>query len=158
MTASSTLRSQLVQHLKGGMAFMPVEKMIEEIPFKKLGAIPEGLPYSLWQQFWHMMYAQKDIVEFSLKSDYTEPAWPDDYWPEEPAPKNQGEWDSAVKEFFHDREQLIKAIENDSTDLHAPLKNDPSKTLLREVLLVIEHNAYHTGQLLVIMRMLDLHN
>jgi uncharacterized damage-inducible protein DinB len=157
MNTENSLRSQLALHLKGGMAFLPIDTLIHEIPFERLSAVPENLPYSLWQQFWHMMYAQKDILEFCIKSEYKEPAWPDDYWPENYGPENKEEWDTAVRQFFDDRNRLIELVRDESADLFAPLKNDSSKNLFREVMLVIEHNAYHTGQMLVIARLLGLH-
>ncbi len=158
MTSSISLKEQLIQHLKGGMAFLPADKFISEIPFDKLSAIPDGLPYSLWQQFWHMMYAQRDILDFCVDTDYKEPAWPDDYWPGDTAPENKDAWDSVLRKFYEDRDKLIEIIQDESTDLFAPLKNDPSKNFFREIMLVIEHNAYHSGQMLVIARQLGLHN
>ena len=158
MTDSPRLRSQLIDHLNGGMAFLPIDKLIAKIPYNKLNVVPAHMPYSLWQQFWHMMYAQKDILEFSVNPEYTERTWPDEYWPAEPDPTGPDEWKQAVRDFRDDRAQLIDLIKAESTDLLAPLKNDASKNLLREVLLVIEHNAYHTGQILVIMRALGIYN
>jgi uncharacterized damage-inducible protein DinB len=158
MNSTHQLRTLLTTHLKGGTAFLPIDKFIYNIPYEKLGVVPDGLPYSLWQQFWHLMYAQKDIVEFSLDPDYSEPDWPSDYWPDNSAPESQVVWKSAIDEFFEDRNRLIQAVQDPSTDSFEPLVNDPSKNLLREVLLVIEHNAYHTGQILVIMRTLGMHH
>jgi uncharacterized damage-inducible protein DinB len=150
------IKEQLVRHLQGGMAFMPVEKIIEKIPFDKAGIRPEGLPYSLWEQLYHLRYAQKDIIDFSFHGDYQEAAWPDDYWPEHPGPGSEQEWEDAVRDFFNDRKWLAERILDERTDLMKPLENDPDKSLLREVLLIIEHNAYHTGQMLVIMRVLGI--
>lgn len=157
MRHNQALKNQLAAHLKGGMAFLPVDKMLEEIPFEKTGLVPDGLPYSFWQQFWHMRIAQKDIIDFSFNEDYSEPSWPDDYWPANPAPASREEWENAIRDFFNDRDWLAERIQDESVDLFAPLKNDSPKNLLREVLLVIEHNAYHAGQLLVILRQLRLH-
>ena len=151
------LRTQLTTHLEGGTAFLPIDKFLQKIPFEKLGIKPDGIPYSIWQQFWHLMYAQKDIVDFSLDPNYSEPDWPADYWHDKSAPESEGVWKSAIDEFFADRNRLIQAIQDPSTDLFEPLVNDPTKNLLREALLVIEHNAYHTGQIVVIMRTLGIH-
>lgn len=151
------LRQQLVKHLEGGEAFTPVDDIIQNIPFEKLGFVPESLPYSFWQQFYHMRLAQYDILDFCRNPDYTAITWPDDYWPDEPTPKNQQEWDDTVKTYFTERDEMAKLISDSKNDLFAPLPHGSGQTLLREALLVIEHTAYHTGQMLIILRLAGLY-
>ncbi len=151
------LRTQLVRHLDGGLAFMPLDKFVYTIPFDKLGIVPDGIPYSLWQQFSHLRFAQKDIIDFTFNEDYTEQVWPDDYWPDRPAPENDQSWQKALKDYFNDRDWLAEKITDPSVDLFAPLPHDREKNIYREVMLIVEHTAYHTGQMVVIMRLLNLH-
>ncbi len=162
MSLSSTqsdhlIRRQLVRHLQGGTAFLPPEKFMYDIPFEKVGVLPDGVPYTLWQQLYHLRYAQKDIIDFSVDTDYRESRWPDDYWPEA-APDSEKQWRDTIAAFFKERKELEELIMRDSTDLTAPLENDSGKTLFREILLIIEHNAYHAGQMLVMMRQLGLYD
>jgi len=149
------LRQQLVKHLEGGEAFIPVDEIVDRMPFEKIGIIPENLPYSFWQQFYHLRYAQCDILDFCRNPDYTPVKWPDDYWPNEPAPKNQREWRETIDAYFSERAEMAELIANPANDLTKPIPHGEGQTLLREVLLIIEHTAYHTGQMLVILRLLN---
>lgn len=151
------LREQLIKHLQGGQAFLPVEKMLNEITFDQLGIIPEGIPYSFYQQFYHMRIAQYDILEFSRNPEYESPDWPDDYWPEQPAPTDEQAWKQLVDAYFEERQQLCDLIANPDHDFFAPIPHGSGQTLLREAILVVEHSAYHSGQLLLILRLLGLH-
>ncbi len=151
------IRQQLVKHIKGGTAFMPIEEMLKDIPFQKLGVVPEHLPYSFWQQFYHLRFAQYDILDFSRNPDYESAQWPKDYWPENEAPENEAEWKALVNRFFSERQEFIDLLLDPANDLYVPFPHGNGQTLYREAILIIEHNAYHTGQLLIILRLLGLH-
>ncbi len=151
-------REQLVKHLMGGQAFNSIDKIIDNIPFEKLGIRPKGLPYSFYELFFHICFAQKDILEYTISGDYKTREWPKDYWPNEIAPKNEEEWEKLISDYFEDRDLFRDYILDKNTDLHAPVRNSEEHTLLREVLLVIEHTAYHTGQLVIVQRLLGLYN
>ena len=150
------IKKQLIKHLQGGGAFMPVPKMLEEVTFEQVGKRPEGLPYSFYEVFYHMVYAQKDILNFCLAESYVMPSWPKDYWPTEKKAQTKEEWKSLVSEFFDDRNVLIAFIEDEKTDLLQVVKHGEKQSVLRELMLVIEHNAYHAGQLAIILRLLGL--
>lgn len=150
------LREQLVSHINGGMAFMPIEKFINKIPFEKLGIKPEGLPYSFYQQFYHITFAQKDILDFSKDSNYKAPEWPQDYWKQKSAPANEAEWEELKKSYFSERDAFCKMIKDPSIDLYEAFPHGSGQNLFREALLVVEHTAYHTGQLLIIARLLNV--
>ena len=154
-SSDNQLRQQLIKHLEGGEAFAPVDTFVREIPFEQLGVVPSNLPYSLWQQFYHLRFAQYDILDFCRNPDYTAVQWPDDYWPDEPAPKNQQKWDETLNAYFSERAEMTELIANVENDLMAPIPHGDSQILLREVLLMIEHTAYHTGQMRVIFRLLN---
>lgn len=150
-------KEQLLKHLKGGEAFASLEDFIEKIPFEKLGKRPHNLPYSFYELFYHIVAAQKDILEFSVSEDYKTSKWPDDYWPAEASPKSMEDWGKLKKEYFDDREKFENFLLHPQTDLNLPVRNSENHTLLREILLVIEHTAYHTGQMLIILRLLGLY-
>lgn len=150
-------KEQLAKHLKGGEAFASIENFIDKIPFGKLGERPHNLPYSFFELFYHIAFAQKDILEYVASQDYKASKWPDDYWPAETSPKSNEEWEKLKTEYFEDREKLESLLLNPKTDLNLPVKNSEDHSLFREILLVIEHTAYHTGQMLVILRLLGLY-
>ncbi|MEH6659070.1 DinB family protein [Leeuwenhoekiella marinoflava] len=154
--AQKLLKEQLLRHLHGGEAFKNVEDLLEDISYKKSGERPVGLPYSFYEVFYHMAYAQKDILNFCLAESYAMPSWPKDYWPAEKKAKTKEEWKSLVSEFFEDRKLLMAFIEDENTDLLQVVKHGEEQRVLRELMLVIEHNAYHTGQLAIILRLLGL--
>lgn len=155
---SSTARKQLVKHLRGGEAFMVIDDFIEQMDFKTLGNRPEGLPYSFYELFYHIRFAQKDILDFCISGNYKTPNWPDDYWPDSSAPKNEFAWKKLKSDYFKEREEFASFILNENNDLLRPVKNGKDQTLLRELMLVVEHTAYHTGQLLLISRLLKAYS
>lgn len=146
-----------MKHLMGGEAFTPVEELLKEISYEQLGFVPEGLPYSFYQLFYHIRLAQHDILEFSRSPEYQSPAWPEGYWPDEQAPARRQEWQELVDSYFKERKQFCDHISDPANDLLKPFPYGSGQTLLREALLVIEHTSYHTGQLLVVLRLLGLH-
>lgn len=136
---------------------MPVDKMLEEIPFSKTGERPRDLPYSFYELFYHCRFAQRDILEYFTSKDYNAPRWPTDYWPAEKAPKDEEDWESLKRSFFEDRKDLIDFILNPELKLEETVPSNNRHTFLRGILLVIEHTSYHTGQMLVVLRLLGLH-
>lgn len=153
----SLIKERLIKHLEGGQAFTSITDFIDEITFDKVGVRPNGLPYSFYELFYHITYAQKDILDFCQAKSYKTPNWPDDYWPKNSKPNNEEDWAKLKKDYFEDRKNLADFVNDPKNDLMKPVKNGKDQTLLREILLVIEHSAYHTGQLIIILRLLGLH-
>ncbi|WP_339698523.1 DinB family protein [uncultured Marixanthomonas sp.] len=156
MISENTIRTVLQNHLAGGKAFMPLTDMFSEITFEKVGERPYNLPYSFYELFYHITYAQKDILKFCISETYTTPNWPDDYWPKQQAPKSKTDWQQLQEDYLKDSKELEQLAENEALTKVVPTGED--QTLFREILLVIEHTAYHTGQLAVVLRLLGLHN
>ncbi len=158
MSEERNIRERLVKHLDGGEAFMPVTQMLKLISFEDINTRPSNLPYSFYELFFHVVFTQKDIVKFSCSDDYTKPKWPEYYWPREKVCKSKEDWKSLKAEYTADRERLKDFLLDDSNNLTEAVKNGKDEqTLLREALLVIEHTAYHTGQMMVVLRLLNLH-
>ncbi|MAL18670.1 MAG: hypothetical protein CL670_00595 [Balneola sp.] len=147
-------REQLIHQLEGGQAFIKVEDLLNEIEFKDLGVRPAGLPYSFYEQFFHLRVAQFDILDFSRNSEYEPKQWPEDYWPVEQAPESEEEWESLKKQFFDERNEFMNFILDPKNNLQEEIPHGDGQTLFREALLVLEHNAYHIGQLAIIFRLL----
>lgn len=152
------MRERLAKHLDGGEAYMTLAEMLKKIPYEEINIRPHNLPYSIYEMFYHIAFTQKDIVKFTCSNDYTEPKWPDYYWPKEKTCQTKKEWENLQADFFTDRERMKNYITESEYPLMKPVKNgkDP-QTLLRETLLLIEHTSYHTGQLLILLRLLNLH-
>ncbi len=121
---------------------------------KLRGAKLERLPYTAWQLLEHVRLAQWDILDFSHNPDYREKKFPDDYWPKTEAPPNEEAWRKSVAAFRHDLKEMQKLVENPKTDLFAKIPWGDGQTILREALLVADHNAYHLGQLVMLRRLL----
>ncbi|MEQ8526033.1 DinB family protein [Gracilimonas sp.] len=148
-------REHLIHQLEGGQAFIKIEDLLDEIDFEDLGKRPDGLPYSFYEQFFHLRVAQYDILDFSRNSHYERMTWPDDYWPMEQAPASEEEWEELKKQFFDERDEMMNFILDPKNDLQTEISHGDGQTLLREALLVLEHNAYHIGQLAIIFRLLN---
>jgi DinB superfamily len=156
MPKDKSLRKHLVAQLDGGHAYAPFDKIIANFPPKYRGKIPKGLPHSAWMLLEHLRIAQRDILDFSRGPKYVAPKWPDDYWPEASSPPSPAAWNKSVKVFQDDSEAMKKLISNPKTDLFAKIPWGDGQTVLREALLIADHNAYHLGQLIDIRRLLGI--
>jgi hypothetical protein len=152
--SSRLTREQLIQQLAGGQAFIKIEDLLEEVEFEQLGIRPAGLPYSFYEQFSHLRIAQFDLLDFSRNPKYEPQQWPDDYWPVEQSPESKEAWEQLKAQFFKERNEMMDLILDPKRALHTPFEHGDGQTLLREALLALEHNAYHTGQLAIILRLL----
>jgi hypothetical protein len=148
------LREHLVNLLSGGGAHADWKASFKGVSPKLRGIRPGGLPYSLWELLEHMRIAQWDILEFSRNAKHVSPNWPADYWPSKQAPPSAKAWDKSLKAFARDLEAMKKLVGGSKTDLFAKIPHGTGQTILREALLVADHNAYHLGQVLTIRRLL----
>lgn len=158
MEQISEIRERLSRHLQGGEAFTPVEELLTKIHFEKLGERPGDLPYSFYELFYHVWFTQKDILNYCLAKTYVTPRWPRDYWPKEPAPQSRREWEDLQARYFTDRQEISQLVLDSRRGLMDAVRANSDHSLLREILLIIEHTAYHTGQMLVLLRHLGLHS
>lgn len=155
MENQTGIKQQLVKHLNGGQAFSSIDTVLDKIPFEKIGIVPDGLPYSFYQLFAHIRIAQLDILEYCTRDDYNAPDWPNDYWPDQQAPESQSEWKNLKANYISERNAFSDLILDPSSDLTKPFRTNPEHNLLRQAELIIEHTAYHTGQLYVVYRLLN---
>jgi len=149
-----SLRDQLLSLLNGGNAHLGFEDFVKDFPVAKCGQRLEGLPYTAWQVLEHMRIAQWDILEFSRNPKHVSPKWPEGYWP----PKEQGGtpelWQETISKFRDDLKEMENLVADSSKDLLAKIPHGTGQTVLREALLVADHNSYHLGALVVIGRIL----
>jgi len=154
MVADQSLRKHLVDLLAGGAAHVDFEAAIADLPVDLRGARPESLPHSPWRLLEHMRIAQWDILEFSRDPHHVSPKWPEGYWPKGDAPPDLTAWDRSVEAFRAGLQAMKELVTNPDTDLLAPIPHGQGQTILREALLVADHNAYHLGQLIIVRRLL----
>ncbi len=154
MDRDRELRDHVLYHLRGGGAHLNFDKAVAGLPAKLCGVKPPGVPHTPWRLVEHMRLAQWDILEFSRNPRHVSPEFPEGYWPKGDAPPNAKAWDASIKAFRNDLKAMEKLVDDPNTDLFARIPHGEGQTILREALLVADHNAYHLGQLVVIRRML----
>lgn len=155
MDTLASLREHLINLLTKGEAHVDVESELTAFPRKLRGRKPEGAPHTPWQLLEHMRIAQWDILRFSVDARHESPKWPEGYWPDSEAPADEKAWDKSVKQFLDDLEQICKLVRDPKRDLFARIPHGTGQTLLREALLVADHNAYHLGQMVMVRRTLE---
>ncbi len=151
---SKQLREHLVFLLKGGGAHATFNDVVKDMPENLRAVKPQRLPHSAWMLLEHLRIAQWDILEFSRNAKYDAPKWPDDYWPKTEAPPSAAAWDKSIRQFRKDAKAMQDLVGNSKTDLFAKIPWGDGQTILREALLVADHNAYHLGQLIDLRRLL----
>jgi DinB superfamily len=148
------LRVHLVDLLSGRNAHIDWKAAFSGIPIKLRGVRPARTPYSAWELLEHMRIAQWDILEFSRDPKHVSPDWPAGCWPKHPSPPNAKAWEKSLKLFARDLAAMKKLVLNSRTDLFARIPHGTGQTVLREALLVADHNAYHLGQVIMVRRLL----
>ena len=154
MADQGALRDHLLDLLGGGHAHLDFERAIADLPAALRGARPPGLPHTPWRLVEHMRIAQWDILRFSIDPQHVSPDFPHGYWPEGEAPPDPGAWDRSVAAFRADLQAMKDLVADPGTELFAPIPHGQGQTVLREALLVADHNAYHLGQLVAVRRLL----
>lgn len=154
--ATDPLRQQLADALAWKDAHVDFDTAIDGIPPDKRGARPDGVPYSAWQLLEHLRIAQHDILDFCVNPAYAEMTWPDDYWPASPEPPDAAAWDGSIRRYKADRDAVARLVLDTKIDLAASIPHGQGQTYAREVLLVLDHAAYHVGELVVLRRLLGI--
>jgi hypothetical protein len=155
MTNSDPLRKQLLDLLRMEGAHVPFDSAVAGFPAALRGRKPNGAPHTAWQLLEHMRIAQADILDFSRNPKYKEKRWPDDYWPATEAPPDAAAWDRSIELFQKDLEEMKNLVADPKQDLTARIPHGEGQTLLREALVVADHNSYHLGQLVFLRKMLE---
>jgi hypothetical protein len=156
MAHLKSLRKHLVNLLSKGEAHATFEDAVKDVPAEARGKVPKGAAHSLWELVEHMRIAQRDILKFSTDAKHVSPKFPKGYWPKTSTPPNAKAWDKSVKDFLADRDEMCKLIEKKSTDLFAEIKHGKGQTILREAMLVADHNAYTIGEIVITRRLLGV--
>ncbi|HUR33839.1 MAG TPA: DinB family protein [Vicinamibacterales bacterium] len=152
------LRAHLARAIDWEEAHVPFHKAIHGVPAEKRGARPPGFEHSLWQLLEHLRIAQFDLLDFCTNARYVHAlTWPDDYWPESAAPPDAEAWDRSVAAFRRDGNALKALVEDETFDVYAVVPTGTGQqTGLRTILLALDHNAYHVGQIVAVRRALGI--
>lgn len=148
------LRKNLTEILDKEAAHATVRKSIDGLNPEKRNIKPKEGIHSVWEEFEHMRIAQEDILRYTLDPAWKSPKWPDEHWPDNEK-LNDRIWDQSVTKFFSDLDEVKKLINNNEIDLTSEIPHGEGRTYLREILLIIDHNSYHCGQIVLIRRLLN---
>ena len=156
MPVDERLLKELEFQLKGGNAHAKFDDVLDGLAPKLRGVKPEGMPYSSWQLLEHIRIAQHDILEFcdNESGSYQQPNWPDDYWPRDAAPCDDQAWDKSIAGYHADLKSFLKLLRDPKRDLFAPFSWGSGQTLFHEAMLLIDHAAYHLGEIVAVRRTL----
>lgn len=157
-TYNKELVKTLEQLLAGGHAHATFDDAVKHLPAKLRGVVPEGMPYSIWQLVEHIRITQWDILEFSRDPEHKSPSWPEGYWPKETAPADEAAWKNCLAHIKSDLKEFIDLLKDPDVDLYAPFPHGDGQHLLREALLIADHTSYHTGEIIVLRRLLGAWN
>jgi hypothetical protein len=156
MAGDTAIRENLIWLLEGGHAHAKFAEVVAGFPLDRAGVRPNGASHSAWQILEHLRIAQNDILRFSLSGDYVSPDWPGGYWPPAPAPEQKDGWGQSVRGFQKDLAEFVSLIRDPAQDLYKKFPWGTGQTLLREALLIADHNSYHLGELVLVRRLLGI--
>jgi hypothetical protein len=154
MNNDKSLREHLRKLLTSDWAHVSFETAVKDMPATARGKRPEGAAHSPWEVLEHMRIAQWDILEFTRNPKHQSPEFATGYWPKTQAPPNEKAWDQSVKAFRADLKAMCDLVADESTDLFKKIPHGDGQTVLREALVLADHNAYHLGQLVELRRAL----
>jgi hypothetical protein len=152
------LRTQLARLLDWEEGHVGFDKAVDGIPVDKRGSHAAGFEHTPWQLLEHIRIAQKDLLDFCINPQYVHALkWPEEYWPQSPAPSGTTAWNESIADFRTDRERLKRLVHDAHVDLFATVPaGKGEQTYLRSILLTADHNAYHLGQLVAVRRALGI--
>lgn len=146
------LRVHLLELLEGKSAHIDIESAVKDFPPDDINTVVGNSPHTAWQLLEHIRIAQWDILEFSRDAKHVSPDWPDGYWPN--AKGTTAAWRKSLGKTLNDLQAMRDLVADEKNDLYQPFPWGDGQTLLREALLIADHNAYHLGQLVLLKKML----
>lgn len=144
----------MLEQLAGGHAHVDFYQAVQGLTFKQAGIRVEGVPHTIWELMEHIRIAQDDILEFCKNPNYEELDWPDDYWPPDSKPESKEAFEKSVRAITEGIEEMRKLIRDPQNNLQKPFAHGEGQTLFKEAMLIVDHNAYHIGQMVLIRRLL----
>lgn len=155
MASTKTTRDLLLEQLLGENAHVSFKDAVNGLSVDVAGTEIDGLPHTIWDLIEHIRIAQDDIIEFSQNKEYEPMEWPADYWPQSHQPENSRELEKAIDAVQTGIQTMAEMTKNPANNLRIPFEYGSGQTLFREAMLIVDHNAYHIGQIVQIRRMLN---
>lgn len=154
MDKEGIVREQLLDLLRGGNAHMDFDQAVDQFPPPYFNSQPPNSDYTPWRLLEHMRIAQWDILEFIRNPNHVSPAWPEGYWPPQGEKADRKKWERTIRTFRVDLQTMKGIVENPNTSLLAPLAHAEGYTMLREVLVLADHNSYHIGEFAILRQIM----
>jgi len=149
------LRKEIVRILKGNVAYMSFDEAVADFPSKHMNTKAPNVNYTFWHILEHIRITQWDILNFSRNPKYEYIKWPDDYWPAKNAKASKSDWQRTIKRIKADLAEMIRLVKDPKNDLYKPFAWGEGQNLLREAILIAEHNAYHIGEFAILRQVVD---
>lgn len=156
MDDQSRIRELLLEQLSGRNAHVDFKNAVKNLSMDDIGVKPQNFPHTIWELVEHIRIAQHDIVAFSMNPDYESPDWPDGYWPESDKPAGMKKWKESLDAIERDHHAMVNLIKDENNDLLAPIEHGDGQTLFREAMLIVDHNAYHIGQIVQLRKVMKI--
>ncbi len=155
MNSENVLREQLVQLLRSKNAHMSLDHAIADFPMQAINKRPPNVPYTPWHLLEHIRITQWDILEFIRDPQHVSPAWPTGYWPEQDAQAEPTDWENTIQSYRLDLDSLEALVRDPETELFTPIPHGDGQNILREILTVADHSAYHVGEFAILRQVMN---
>jgi DinB superfamily len=155
MQSDQSLREHLLYLLRGGGAHIDFDTLVADFPLRSINQKVDGVPYTAWHLLEHLRLAQWDIVRFSVDPNHVSPPFPNGYWPAREAEADEQTWQKTISAFRADLKEMEDLLRDQATDLFQPIPHGTGQTILREALVLADHNSYHLGALAMLKRLLE---
>ena len=146
------LRNILKAGLYGEHTHINPKTLIESLTPKESKIRVDGYAHSIWDLLHHMVIWQ----DFTIKGlDGEEPDWKeiqDTEWLAADYQYKDVDFHNLVEDFVEGLEKLETHIESTDSEKSIPALGD--STAAHSILVVIQHNSYHLGQILVLKNLL----
>lgn len=146
------VKSQLLDRFTSSAAHVDLFDAIHGLSWEQAGQKQEKFPYNIWQLTEHIRISQFDILEFCRNPSYVSPNWPSGYWPKQSSPRDSHEWKQTLASIQEDHQAFINLLQREDVDIFRRFDHGSGQSLFNEALLILDHNAYHVGQILLIRK------
>lgn len=151
MNSDQALRQHVLNLLQMKGAHLSFEEAVADFPEAHINTFPPNVPYTFWHLLEHLRIAQWDILEYVRNPQHVSPQWPSGYWLPREAKADLAAWSRSVEQFRQDLKGMQEIVSNADIDLLAPIPHGyGGHTVLREALILADHNAYHVGELAIL--------
>lgn len=146
------LRKSVAGLLRQSHAHIGVDRALADLDSGLVGLSVDGFKHTIWEQVEHLRLAAEDLVSYCVDSDYKELGWPEGYWPRSKSPDSAEQWIRSVRLLQDANETMARLVENDEHDLfsRAPTSDKDHHHTLRAALILLDHNGYHSGQIVAL--------